>query len=269
MESGNRRVGVPKQKKNIDSSQFLGGRSWCLGIPFVFLLALYEGFLEEVCIWQVVEFEYIVILIAGQREGRGKGWNILSLLANRIASVWGSPVGFSLTSKAVFHTQLRSLPTLGESFMSGTTITGGIMAISAPPHQHAFSHHSTKEWYLSQLTPVVCAHLERPISPHNQSCVAILGLVQLDIPRAPLLPFSTVAIESKELGPHLENLFHVLLVCLDILFLCEAHDRLEFDLGLVLLWPGGKENRFSPWLADIDITYTFFGEKQDAGVDDD
>lgn len=109
------------------------------------------------------------------------------------------------------------------------------MAISAPPHQHAFSHHSTKERYLSQLTPVVCAHLERPISPHNQSCVAILGLVQLDIPGAPLLPFSTVAIESKELGPHLENLFHVLLVCLDILFLCEAHDRLEFDLGLVLL----------------------------------
>lgn len=64
---------MPKQKKKIDSSQFLGGSSWCLGIPFVFLLALYEGFLEEVCIWQVVEFEYIVILIAGQREGRGKG----------------------------------------------------------------------------------------------------------------------------------------------------------------------------------------------------
>ena len=32
---------------------------------------------------------------------------------------------------------------------------------------------------------------------------------------------------------------------------------------------GGEEKRFSPWLADIDITYTFFGEKQDAGVDDD
>ena len=45
---------------------------------------------------------------------------ILSLLANRIASVCGSGSP-SLTSAAAFHTQLRSLPTLGESFMSGTT----------------------------------------------------------------------------------------------------------------------------------------------------
>lgn len=82
---------------------------------------------------------------------------------------------------------------------------------------------------------MVGAHLERLISPHNQSGIAILSLVQLDIPRAPLLPFSAVAIKSKELGPHFENLFHVLLVCLDILFLCEAHDRLELDLGLVFL----------------------------------
>lgn len=48
------------------------------------------------------------------------GWNVLSLLANRIASVCGSGSP-SLTSAAAFHTQLRSLPTLGESFMSGTT----------------------------------------------------------------------------------------------------------------------------------------------------
>lgn len=109
------------------------------------------------------------------------------------------------------------------------------MPISAPSHRHAFPYHSKNERDLSQLTPVVCAHLERPISPHNQSGISILGLVQLDISRASLLPFSTVAIKSKELGPHLENLFHVLLVCLDILFLCEAHDRLEFDFGLVLL----------------------------------
>ena len=110
-----------------------------------------------------------------------------------------------------------------------------MIPISAPPHPHAFPHHSKNEREFSQLTPVICAHLECPISPHNQSGIAILGLVQLDIPRAPLLPFSTVTIESKELGPHLENLFHVLLVCLDILFLSEVHDRLEFDFGLILL----------------------------------
>ena len=45
----------------------------------------------------------------------------LSLLANRMAKVCasGSP---SLTSAAAFQTQLRSLPTFGESFMSGTTV---------------------------------------------------------------------------------------------------------------------------------------------------
>lgn len=58
----------------------------------------------------------------GRKRRRDKGKNLLSLLANRMARVWGSPAGFSLTSIAVFHTQLRSLPTLGESFMSGTTI---------------------------------------------------------------------------------------------------------------------------------------------------
>jgi hypothetical protein len=45
----------------------------------------------------------------------------LSLLAKRMARVCasGSP---SLTSAAAFQTQLRSLPTLGDSFMSGTTM---------------------------------------------------------------------------------------------------------------------------------------------------
>lgn len=53
------------------------------------------------------------------KDPQGHG-NLLSLLANRIARVCasGSP---SLTSAEVFHTQLRSLPTLGESFMSGVT----------------------------------------------------------------------------------------------------------------------------------------------------
>lgn len=110
-----------------------------------------------------------------------------------------------------------------------------MVPISAPPYPHAFPHHSIVERDISQLTPMICAHLERPISPHNQSGIAILGLVELDIPRAPLLPFSTVAIESKELGSHLENLFHVLLVCLNILFLSEEHDRHEIDFRLVLL----------------------------------
>ena len=72
--------------------------------------------------------------------------DLLSLLANRIAKVTasGSP---SLTSAAAFHTQLRSLPTLAVSFMSGTTVYD----VSLHPEiyvsllqalQKAFAHHN-------------------------------------------------------------------------------------------------------------------------------
>ena len=54
------------------------------------------------------------------KKDRGRRHNVLSLLANRMASVCGSGSP-SLTSAAAFHTQLRSLPTLGDSLMSGTT----------------------------------------------------------------------------------------------------------------------------------------------------
>ena len=75
----------------------------------VLLLRLDECLLEEVCVCQVVSPDQ-----CSHPE------HLLSLLAKRIASVCasGSP---SLTSAAAFHTQLRSLPTLGDSFISGTT----------------------------------------------------------------------------------------------------------------------------------------------------
>lgn len=52
---------------------------------------------------------------------RASCFDSLSELAKRMARVTasGSP---SLTSAAAFHTQLRSEPTLGESFISGTTV---------------------------------------------------------------------------------------------------------------------------------------------------
>ena len=55
--------------------------------------------------------------------------NLLSLLANLMARVQasGSP---SLTSAAAFQTHERSEPTLGESFMSGTTVCFGVGMIS-------------------------------------------------------------------------------------------------------------------------------------------
>ena len=97
----------------------------------VLLLGLDECFLEEVGIW--------IALVSSAQKLRGKGRrHVLSLLANRIARVWGSGSP-SLTSAAAFQTQLRSLPTLGESFMSGTTtIINQSISHKAPrsPHPH-------------------------------------------------------------------------------------------------------------------------------------
>jgi len=76
----------------------------------ILLLRFNESLFEEVGVW----------LLLACFSGNHRLEDLLSLFANLIASVdaSGSP---SLTSAAAFQTQLRSLPTLGESFMSGTT----------------------------------------------------------------------------------------------------------------------------------------------------
>lgn len=78
----------------------------------VVLLGLDEGILEQVGIWRR-------LVRAGEAFCRDTQ-NILSELPKRMARVTasGSP---SLTSAAAFHTQDRSEPTLGDSFISGTT----------------------------------------------------------------------------------------------------------------------------------------------------
>lgn len=78
----------------------------------VLLLRLNEGLLEKVGIYrrdQLLQARVVLLWV-----------DLLSLLENRMARVCGSGSP-SLTSAAAFHTQLRSLPTFGESFISGTT----------------------------------------------------------------------------------------------------------------------------------------------------
>lgn len=79
----------------------------------VLLLCRLESLLEQVGVWD----HALVIPFPGHSEGEQ---DLLSLLAKRMARVQasGSP---SLTSAAAFQTQLRSLPTLALSVMSGTT----------------------------------------------------------------------------------------------------------------------------------------------------
>ena len=105
---------------------FGGLRLFLLGEEsLVLLLGREESILESVGIWRGRLDSFHAAKRKGDRvvsQIDQNGWavNILSELAKRIARVTasGSP---SLTSAAAFQTQLRSLPTLGDSFMSGTT----------------------------------------------------------------------------------------------------------------------------------------------------
>lgn len=78
----------------------------------ILLLSFDEGLLEQVGICD--ESQQGCSILCNR--------NSLSLLPNLMARVWasGSP---SETSAATFQTQLRSLPTLGDSFISGVTVS--------------------------------------------------------------------------------------------------------------------------------------------------
>ena len=126
----------------------------CTEQGFVLLLGLDEGFLEQIGVFVEVSFGDALV---GAR-------NLLSLLANRMARVCasGSP---SLTSAAAFQTQLRSLPTFGESFMSGTT----------SPWVN-IRHTSGVED--RDPTVVVSANLQGLVAPHNQSCLSVIFVLE-------------------------------------------------------------------------------------------
>lgn len=140
---------------------------------------------------------------------------LLSELANRMARVWasGSP---SLTSAAAFQTQLRSLPTFGDSFISGTTVISLAKPFLLPIARH---------------TVVVGANLQRLVSSHDQSCLAVLlVLQQSNITSSTLSPLVGLLNKLEELCAHLEGLLLEFLVGLDIDFLGEADNGLEVDI---------------------------------------
>lgn len=100
--------------------------------------------------------------------------NVLSLFANRIARVCasGSP---SLTSAAAFQTQLRSLPTLGESFISGTTT---ICIRFARSRGSGVVDRINRSIGSEARTVVVCADFERFVTSHHQSSFLVFLVLQ-------------------------------------------------------------------------------------------
>ncbi len=78
---------------------------------------------------------------------------------------------------------------------------------------------------------MVSANLQGLISPHNQSILAILlVLEQTNISSSTLFPLVAVLDELEELGAHLEGLLLKFLVGLYIDFLGEADNGLEVDI---------------------------------------
>ena len=147
----------------------------------------------------------------------------LSLLAKRMAKVCfsGSP---SDTSAVVFHTQLRSLPTLGLNFISGTTVTGRKMVSVILKRNH-------KPELKKALTVVVGADLEGLVTSHDEASLAVLLMLQQpDVASPALFPLLGVADEFEQLGAHLEELLLRLLVGLGVDLLRQFDDGLEVDV---------------------------------------
>jgi len=83
---------------------------------------------------------------------------------------------------------------------------------------------------------VVGADLEGLVSPHDQASLAVLLVLEKsDIAGSPLLPLPALAVELEQLSPHLESLLLGLLVGLGVDLLSKVHDRLEVNIGLLLL----------------------------------
>ena len=75
---------------------------------------------------------------------------------------------------------------------------------------------------------MVGADLQSLISSHDQSCLAILLVLQeSNVASSTLLPFVGLLVELEELCAHLENLFLKLLVGLDLDLLGETDDGFE------------------------------------------
>lgn len=78
---------------------------------------------------------------------------------------------------------------------------------------------------------MVGADLQSLISSHNQSCLAVLlVLQQSDITSSTLLPLVGLTNELEELGAHLEGLLLELLIGLDVDFLSKANDGFEVNI---------------------------------------
>lgn len=166
----------------------------------VLLLGLLEGLLEEVGIWKTK------VSNGPQDIANLNRSNSLSLLAKRMARVCfsGSP---SETSAVVFQTQLRSLPTLGLNFISGTTKRVYCQK----------GHPESQGIFPGILTIVVGADLEGLVPTHDQTSLPVLlVLQQTNITGTTLLPLLALGVELEELGAHLENLLLQLLVGLDL-----------------------------------------------------
>jgi len=83
---------------------------------------------------------------------------------------------------------------------------------------------------------VVGAHLERLVTSHHKTGLAILAMLEeSDITRATLFPLARFAVEFEELSSHLENAFLEFFVGLGLDFLRKADDGLEVNIWFNLI----------------------------------
>jgi hypothetical protein len=83
---------------------------------------------------------------------------------------------------------------------------------------------------------VVGAHLERLVTSHHKTSLAIFAMLeQSDVTSTALFPLARFAIEFEKLSSHLESALLEFFVSLGLDFLREADNGFEVDIWLDLL----------------------------------
>lgn len=99
---------------------------------------------------------------------------------------------------------------------------------------------------------MVRADLEGLVSPHHQARLAVLLVLQEShVAGSALLPLLGLAVESEQLGAHLEGLLLELLVGLDVDLLGQADNGLEVDIGFGLNVLSDGSSLAGPFKHDI------------------
>ena len=95
---------------------------------------------------------------------------------------------------------------------------------------------------------MVGADLQSLVAPHDQPSLAVLAVLEQSyVAGTALLPLAPLSVKLEEFGAHLEGLFFLLLVGLDLDLFGQANDGFKMDVGFLLVVI--LQGRASAWIS--------------------